>query len=125
MINIIINELKTYDVDFLKKRSNAVYLIGPDGHYVRATDNLMEDPVYKKIKQGKPLIWDPVDKQSKTWDDKTIKDFALEGTFTVNGVTCQPAFQLLKESVKKYTPEWAARSRMCRRTNCARWQSSS
>ncbi|MBM4430573.1 MAG: twin-arginine translocation signal domain-containing protein, partial [Chloroflexi bacterium] len=109
MINIIIHELKIYDVDFLKKRSNAPYLIGPDGHYVRAREPLMEDPVYKKIKQGKPLIWDPVDGKAKMWDDKTSKDFALEGTYTVDGVKCQPAFQILKEHVKQYTPEWAAK----------------
>ncbi len=107
MINIIVNELGTYDVKCLKEHTNAPYLIGPDGHYVRASDPVLEDATRKKIKLGKPLIWDPSDKKAKTWDDATIKDLALEGSYEVNGVKCQPAFQLLKDKVKQYTPEWA------------------
>jgi len=108
MINIIVNELKIYDVDCLKEHTNAPYLIGPDGFYVRASEPLMPDPSRKDIELGPPLIWDAVDEMAKPWNDETIKDFALEGNYVVNGVQCQPAFQLLKDHVKQYTPEWAA-----------------
>ena len=90
-----LNDLKVYDAEFLKKKTNGPYLIGPDQLYIRdkATDN--------------PFIWDPVDNKAKVFNDPTIKDFALEGTYTVNGVKCSPAFQLIKEHVKQYTPEAA------------------
>ena len=33
--NVIVNELGKYDVTFLKQKTNAPYLIGPDMKYVR------------------------------------------------------------------------------------------
>lgn len=109
MVHTIIYELGIYDVEFLKKRTNAPYLIGPDGLYVRASEPLIEDPARVKQELGKPLIWDPVDGKAKMFDDPTIQDFALDGKYTVNGVECQPAFQVLKDHVRQYTPEWAER----------------
>ena len=35
MVNIILNELNVYDAEFLKKKTNGPYLIGPDELYVR------------------------------------------------------------------------------------------
>ncbi len=46
--------------------------------------------------------------RAKTFDDPSVGDYALEGTHEVNGVECEPAFQLIKEHVKKYTPEKAS-----------------
>lgn len=96
MINIIIHELGIYDAESLKHHTNAPYLIRPDGYYLRDKAT------------AKPLIWDPVDKKAKVHDDPTIKDFALEGEFAVAGEKGRPAFSLLKEHVKRYTPEMAA-----------------
>jgi len=93
VINTLINELGIYDAEFLKKHTNAPYFIGPDGHYLR--DKAM----------NKPLIWDAVEEKAKTYDDPSIKDFASEGSYKVNGTDSKTAFQLLKEHVKKYTPE--------------------
>jgi anaerobic selenocysteine-containing dehydrogenase len=95
MTNIILNELNVYDAEFLKKKTNGPYLIGPDMRYHR-------DKATKK-----PLIWDPVDKKAKTFDDRTIKDFALLGEYAVDGVKVHPSFQLVKDHVKQYTPEYA------------------
>lgn len=97
MLNVLLYETGIFDVDFIKNWTNGPYLIGPDGYYVRDQKSL------------KPLIWDPVDKASKTYDDKTVKDYALEGNFTVAGTQTTPAFQLTKQSLKDYTPEWAAK----------------
>lgn len=94
MMNVIINEIGIFDVQMMKLRTNAVYLIGEDEDYVT-------DPVSKK-----PLIWDPVDECAKVFDDPTIKDFALEGRYEVNGVKAAVAFTLVKEHVAQYTPEW-------------------
>ncbi len=105
--NVLLNELGIYDEEFMKERSNAPYLIGPDGFYMRSKTDLYESRSRNKETFGKPLIWDPVDGVAKIFDDETIKDFALEGNYTVDDVQCQPAFQLMKEHYKQFTPEWA------------------
>jgi phenylacetyl-CoA:acceptor oxidoreductase len=96
MIHVIITELGRFDETFLKQKTNAPYLVKPDGHFFRDGET------------GKALIWDPKEGNAKTYDDSTIEDFALEGTFEVGGAKSKPAFQALKEHVKQYTPEWAA-----------------
>ncbi len=111
MMNVILHEMdwrKVCDVNYLKKMTNGPYLVGPRGHFVR-------DP-----KSKKPLVWDAGDKKAKVFDDPTIRDFALEGTFPVTGIENgpdgeaytvdqgTPSFQLLIEHVKGYTPEWAS-----------------
>lgn len=95
MLYVLLVEQTQYDVSFIKQSTNGPYLIGPDGMYVR-------DPATKK-----PLIWDPVDSKAKTYDDSTIKDYAILGSFTANGVSCNPSFQLLINAVTPMTPEWA------------------
>ena len=102
-----------YDVEFLKHRSNGPYLIKPDGMYMRADakdDPLFVDDTRLKRKFGKPLVWDPIDKKPKVYDDPTIKEFTLNGTYKVKWkelpeVECRTAFQCLKDNVKKYKPE--------------------
>lgn len=96
MVNLLLNEYRIYDAESLKKYTNGPYLVRPDGYYLRDKQT------------NKPLIWDPVDKKAKTYDDATMKDVAIEGEYTVNGVTARPAFSLIKEHVKKYTPELAS-----------------
>jgi len=95
LVNQLINELNLYDAEFLKERSNAPYLVGPQGYYVR-------DPA-----TGKPLVWDASDGRAKPFD-APAGDPALEGEYTVEGVSCRPAFQRLKEHVKSYSPERAS-----------------
>ena len=92
LCHVLVNE-KLYDEAFLKKDTNAVYLVGEDGYFVRSKEG------------NKPYVWDPVENRAKTWDDKTIEDFALEGTYEVEGVTCKPAFQKFKDILEECTPE--------------------
>ena len=101
VVEVIVNEMGADDVGFLKKRTNVPYLIKPDGTYLRADGPLVKDIAREDQMVGPPLIWDSVDKTAKTFNDKTLKDYALEGTYTVNGVQCKPAFQLLKERVER------------------------
>ena len=91
LCHVIVKE-KLYDETFLKKDSNAVYLVKPDGHFVRNRD----DHCY---------IWDPVDNEAKLWNDETIKDYALEGTYEVEGEQCKPAFQVFTDILEDCTPE--------------------
>lgn len=95
MLNVMINEIGVFDEVFLKRRTNAVYLIAEDGFYLKDTVS------------GKPLVWDPVDGRAKAFDDPMIKDFALTGTYYVDGRKGTTAFDLVRQAVRGYTPEWA------------------
>lgn len=91
MCKVMVDE-NLCDWKFLKKDTNAPYLVGPDQYFVR--------------KDGeKAYVWDPVDNCAKTYDDPTIKDFALEGEYEVEGVKVKPAFQLFKDILEDCTPE--------------------
>jgi anaerobic selenocysteine-containing dehydrogenase len=97
MGNVILNELKIWDAEYLKMKTNGPYLVGPDGHYVRDQEN------------KKPLVWDAGFSEARVYDDPSIIDYALEGTYQVNGVECHPSFCQFKENLKKYTPETASK----------------
>jgi anaerobic selenocysteine-containing dehydrogenase len=83
------------DMWFIKNRTNGPYLIGPDGDYV-----------FDKA-SNKPLIWDEVENRARTFDEIPPMQSALEGSYVVDGVKCSPGFQLIKDTIKPYTPEWA------------------
>ncbi len=83
------------DVWSIKNRTNGTYLVDPNGEYVFGPDG------------KKPLVWDSVANKADTFDVVPPMNAALEGTFQVNGVSASPAFQLVKQAVKQYTPEWA------------------
>ncbi|MBI2848674.1 MAG: molybdopterin-dependent oxidoreductase [Chloroflexi bacterium] len=91
MLNILLNELGIYDGQFLKRYTNAPYLIGPDGYYVRDRET------------QKPLVWN--EGGAKAYDAPDLENPTLEGSYTVAGVEARPAFQLLREHVKGYSPE--------------------
>ena len=95
MANVMVNELGVFDAPYLQSKTNAPYLIGPDGHYVRERDS------------GKPMIWDAVRECPRPYYEIAGADMALEGAYKANGVACRPAFELLREHLKKFTPEWS------------------
>ena len=96
MIHVMLHETPVTELDlrFIKERSNLPYLIGDDKLYVN------------DLASGKPLVWDARDGRAKTFDDPTIGDYALEGTFEAHGRKGKPAFALLKGRMAEYTPEW-------------------
>jgi len=97
MCNVIVNELGIWDAGYLKTKTNGPYLIGPDKKYIRDEGS------------GKPLIWDARESKAKVYDDPGIKDYAIEGEYEVRGAKCQPAFQLVKDHLKEFTPEKASK----------------
>jgi len=121
MSNIIINELGRYDAHYIAHKTNGPYLIGPDGRYVREKGRV-EKPMVRPGPFGlgppaevvgdgddnKPLVWDALDQVAKVYDDPGIKEYALTGEYEVKGVQCRPGFQLLKDHLKTYTPEYAS-----------------
>lgn len=107
MMHSMVFETGLYDVEQMKFRTTGPYLVGPDGTYVRSTEETTEDPWKLNQVVGKPLVWDAVDNVAKTFDDPTVQDFALEGAYTVDDVECKPGFQLFEDMLQEYTPEWA------------------
>lgn len=95
MIHVMLHEDGRYDVPWLKTGTNGPYLLDAGGRFVR------------DVQSGKPLVWDAAAARAKPFDSPDIADFALEGTFEVEGVACMPCFQYLKNETAGYTPEWA------------------
>jgi molybdopterin-containing oxidoreductase family molybdopterin binding subunit len=121
MANVIVNELGILDATFIKLKTNGPYLIGRDGRYIREKGKVTKramipsahgmGPLQEAVgadESNKPLVWDASEGKAKVYDDPTIKDYALEGEYEVNGIKCQPAFQLIKEHLREYTPEMAS-----------------
>ena len=94
MINVLI-EKGLVDYDFIKNATNGPYLVDVSSGYFLRRD-------------GKPLIWDKRGSRAVPWDSEGVEP-ALTGSYFVEGKECKPAFQLLCEVVKRYTPEEAAR----------------
>ncbi len=93
--NLLVNDYNIYDANFLKRQTNAPYLIGKDGAYVR--DNATQ----------KPLVWSSSQNQAVAFDT-TKDDLALLGTYETEGIECQPAFQKLKDHLRKYSAEYSS-----------------
>ena len=99
-----------YDRDFLVRYTNAGQLVNQDsqsddfGLFVEDDQTAVANPMYPQNK----LWWDrhtnlPVATHQEGADPFLLGKFVLpEGTEVV------PAFQLLQDRVKQYTPEWAA-----------------
>jgi phenylacetyl-CoA:acceptor oxidoreductase len=81
------------DVDFLKTYTNATQLVGEDGLILKGAD-------------GKPRVWDTIYGSVRDYDDASV-DAALTGTYEVNGKMYRTAFQVLVDSLKDITPEYA------------------
>jgi anaerobic selenocysteine-containing dehydrogenase len=96
MARLIVHDIGIYDREYIRHKTNGVYLVGPDLLFVRDKEG------------GKPLIWDEKDQRAKPYDDPTLTQPALEGEFSVNGVKCHPGFHLWKEVIRQYDPGWAS-----------------
>ena len=111
MIHILLHEhrLEDLDVEFLKNRTAAPYLIAPNGFYLR-------DPITLK-----PLVWDLKSGKAVTYDSSGV-DPALKGSFVADGselgadghtflhqsVKVRPAHQAVIDHVAHSTPELAS-----------------
>lgn len=87
-------ESDTIDRDYLTTYTNGTYLVGDDGHFVR--------------KGGTELVWDGATNAPVAVGTEGVKP-VLEGSFELpSGQSVKTAFQIYKEHVAQYTPEFAA-----------------
>ncbi|MDR7539995.1 MAG: molybdopterin-dependent oxidoreductase [Armatimonadota bacterium] len=95
MLNLLLNEYGLYDREHLAWRTNAPYLVGPDGRFIR-------DP-----RSRKPLVLDEADGEARPFDAPEVRAPALEGSFEVLGARARPALELLRDQVRPWSPERA------------------
>src|SRR5208282_3197846 len=95
MMHTLVHELGIWDAQYLKAYTNACYLIDDNGYPLRSSVG------------GKPQVWDIPGGQAKDHDDPTIADCALEGRYQTDRGFGRPAFEIFREQLRKYTPEWA------------------
>ncbi len=93
MLHVLLNEAGLIDEPFLVRETNAAYLVGPSGQYVR-------DPAWTK-----PLVWDSAAGAARVYDDPSVESPALAGEFEVAGESCRPALDLLRRHVALFPPE--------------------
>jgi anaerobic selenocysteine-containing dehydrogenase len=108
LLNVIIHEIGRYDEWWLKVRSNAPYLVPDTKQEIKGSTVYMEDYA-RDPHSKKPLVWDTAKNRAVPFDSSKGETYALTGTYQVNGQTVKPAFQLLKDFVAQYTPEWASK----------------
>jgi molybdopterin-containing oxidoreductase family molybdopterin binding subunit len=96
MLHVLLNEARLFDAPYLARMTNAPYLVGADGRYVREPGT------------GKPQVHDTADGRIKAFDDPTVGDPSLEGSYMLDGQPVTPSFQLLKDRVAECPPEVAA-----------------
>lgn len=81
------------DKDYIINYTNAPFLVTEDGFFLRVDE--------------KEQVWDTITSSPKPYDAPGISP-ALEGEFTIEGRRVKTAFQLYKEHIEQYPPEWAA-----------------
>jgi len=113
MIHVLLHEVKNdeLDLDFIRHRTSAPYLLGKFGYYMR-------DPATRK-----PLIWDGKTNAAVPFDTPGAEP-VLEAAFLVkHGIEegadgkewehfderCQTAWEKLVEHTEPYSPLWASR----------------
>ena len=99
LMNIIIDQ-DLHASDFLTRYSTAPYLVRTDtGMYLRGKDLGFDQ-------EQEYVVWDLESDTAVPRLDQGIQP-ALDGVYTVNGIACKTAFQLLKELCKQYNPKKA------------------
>ncbi len=86
-------QMGAVDRGYLRRYTNAPFLVQEDGFFLR--------------REGKEQVWDQAANGPRPYDVPGLEP-ALEGTFSVDGKTVKPAFQVFKEHVDPYTLQWAA-----------------
>jgi anaerobic selenocysteine-containing dehydrogenase len=102
--------LGLYDREFLVRYTNAGQLVSGDessdrhGLFVRAADADAGNPLYPQNQ----VWWDRHTNAPVTTHTPGADPYLLGGFRMPDGTPVKPAFQLLEERVRAYTPEWAA-----------------
>lgn len=123
MMNIVISQ-GLYDRDYISTHTNAAFLVREDNGLIlkqtpsaQGSDKLDHKVISKYEEEGSfqrvghsqdlYLVWDLKTGSYKPYNRSGIEP-ALSGTFTIDGIRCRPAWQLLTDFVKEWTPAKAS-----------------
>ena len=112
MVHVLVCEveLERLDVPFLRDRTAAPYLVGPDGYYLR------------DVASGKPLLWDTVSGRAVPFDTPDAVP-VLSGSWKLaeavthradgevashQQVAARTAHDMTVAGMRQFSPEWAA-----------------
>jgi len=101
IMNVIFqNDL--HDKEFILEYTNGPYLVRIDtGKMIRGKDiNANKEDAY--------VIWHRPSDSHKTLSRSNVKEASLTGSYTIEGIECKPALQLLMDLSSEYTPEKTA-----------------
>ena len=97
MIHVIL-EKGLQDESFILKKTVGPFLVN-----IQTGLFLRENEVLAEGSDQKFMIWDTSANEARP-SNSSNQTSALMGTFTIEGIECKPAFQLLVDMVKEYTP---------------------
>ena len=99
MVYVLLHEENLYDAEFIRRHTNGIYLIAPDGNVLRSAAT------------EKPLVWDAGAEKVREFDDPELQleNAALEGVYDIGGVVYRPAFQVIKDTLRDHSPESMAK----------------
>ncbi|MBZ5700386.1 MAG: molybdopterin-dependent oxidoreductase [Acidobacteriia bacterium] len=92
MAHVLVHELRRYDREFLRERTNAPYLVKADGYFLRDSE-------------GKAQVWDLRVNAARAWDAVPSESMALEGAFSHAGMNVRTGFQVWMDILLENTPE--------------------
>ncbi len=101
MMHVIL-EKGLEDRTFITESTVGPLLVRMDNHLYLRPEDLGQESDGKSF-----MIWDRVKERVQPWDEPRIKSELL-GEYSIEGITCKPAFQLLVDLVKEYPPERAS-----------------
>ncbi|MFC1943963.1 molybdopterin-dependent oxidoreductase [Chloroflexota bacterium] len=96
MINVIIGEGLCDEPFVIEHTVGPLLVRSDDGRFLRANDISSDDSTTSYI------VWDTETDSAKTSETAGTRP-ALRGTYTVDGIVCKPAFQLLADLAEEYS----------------------
>ncbi|MEJ2248510.1 MAG: molybdopterin-dependent oxidoreductase [Candidatus Lokiarchaeota archaeon] len=98
LLHVILKE-GLHNIDFIREHTNGPYLVREDnGKFLRGKD-------IGERKAKAYIIWNENKEEAVRVRRSNVKNASLEGFYEINGIKCNPAFQLLSDLAKEYTPE--------------------
>ncbi len=92
MAHVLVHELKRFDREFLRDKTNAPYLVRDNGLHLRDS-------------AGKAQVWDLRTSAPAAWDTVPPESMALEGTFLYGTERVRTGFQVWKDMLADHSPE--------------------
>lgn len=105
LINVVLDN-EWYDEDFMKAYTGFPFLVNKATGEIRGTTSQTTSAAGKVTETKLADVWDSTSGAAHAVTDEGI-DPALTGTHVIDGVTYVTEFDLLKDAMKQYTPEWA------------------